>query len=235
MSKVFWYIITLFVLLFWVQNLFAAEGEDPVKNNSVIEFSIFSRPDCVHCIELKKFLDTTYPAWSHIQPKYYDINIPENNTLYQTFTTENNLPKVTPIILVGKEIIEWFGWSETTGKQIQEIAGTMTESSLFENSTESLTKHKWWDWCSADAPCVVEPRKLEVNLPFIWVVNLREYSLPILAALLWFVDGFNPCAMWVLVMFFTILTQTGSRKKMFQIAWIFILAEAIMYYMILNV
>jgi cytochrome c biogenesis protein CcdA len=76
---------------------------------------------------------------------------------------------------------------------------------------------------------------LEVSIPFLGIINLRDYSLLFLAVVLGFVDGFNPCAMWVLIMFVTILAQTGSRKKMFQVAGIFILAEAIMYYMILNV
>jgi hypothetical protein len=74
-----------------------------------------------------------------------------------------------------------------------------------------------------------------VKIPFLWVINLQDYSLIFLATTLWFVDWFNPCAMWVLVMFLSILSQTWSRKKMLQVAWIFILAEAIMYYMILNV
>lgn len=86
-----------------------------------------------------------------------------------------------------------------------------------------------------DEICTIDRNRLNVNLPFVGVVNLRDYSLPILAGVLGFVDGFNPCAMWVLVMFLTILMQSGSRKKMFQIAGIFILAEAIMYYLILNV
>jgi hypothetical protein len=51
----------------------------------------------------------TYPTGSPIQPKYYDINIPENNELYQKFTDDNNLSKVTPIILIGNEIIEGYG------------------------------------------------------------------------------------------------------------------------------
>jgi cytochrome c biogenesis protein CcdA/glutaredoxin len=237
MGKLFWYIITVFWLLSSFQPLFATTAEEKIldANIPVIEFSIFSRPDCVHCIELKKFLDVAYPAWSRIQPRYYDINTPENNALYQAFTSGNNLSRVTPIILIWNEIIEWYGWSETTGKFIQETAKNLTKSSLFEEKTSSFVKHVWGDWCSLDAPCVAEPRRLDVNLPFIWVINLREYSLPLLASLLGFVDWFNPCAMWVLVMFLTILMQTGSRKKMFQIAGIFILAEAIMYFMILNV
>lgn len=40
--------------------------------------------------------------------------------------------------------------------------------------------------------------------------------------------------MWVLVMFISILSQTWSKKKMIQVASIFMLAEAIMYYLILN-
>jgi cytochrome c biogenesis protein CcdA/glutaredoxin len=227
----------LYILLFFIlgnTSTFAASVVG-LPLGSPIEFSIFSRPDCVHCIELKKFLDTTYPAWSPIQPRYYDINIPENNELYQKFTDNNNLSKVTPIILIGNEIIEGYGWAITTGKFIQDTASTMKKSSLFEDKIEAINIHTWWAWCSLDAPCLVPPKRLDINLPFIGVINLREYSLPILAALLGFVDGFNPCAMWVLVMFLTILMQTGSRKKMFQIAGIFILAEAIMYYMILNV
>lgn len=235
MTRIYQFTFLILVCLFWIHTTFATDDLSAWSKNTTIEFSIFSRPDCVHCIELKKFLDTTYPIWSPIQPKYYDINIPENNELYQKFTDSNHLSKVTPIILVGNEIIEGFGWAETTGKLIQDTAATMSMSSLFENKIETLNTHIWWEWCLADAPCVVPPKRLDINLPFVGVVNLREYSLPILAILLGFVDGFNPCAMWVLVMFLTILMQTGSRKKMFQIAGIFIMAEAIMYYMILNV
>ena len=235
MNRIFWFLFVLLFSIFWSTSLFASSISSSQEQASPIEFSIFSRPDCVHCIELKKFLDATYPAGSPIQPKYYDINIPANNELYHQFTDTNHLSKVTPIILVGNEIIEGFGGAETTGKLIQDTASILTKSSLFENKIETLGIHKWWEWCSADAPCLVPPKRLDINLPFVGVVNLREYSLPILAMLLGFVDGFNPCAMWVLVMFLTILMQTGSRKKMFQIAGIFIMAEAIMYYMILNV
>lgn len=234
MHRIFRFLFVLLFFIFWSTSLFA-KPISTTEKSAPIEFSIFSRPDCVHCIELKKFLDVTYPIGSPIQPKYYDINIPEYNELYQRFTDANILSKVTPIILVGNEIIEGFGWAETTGKLIQDTASGMIKSSLFEDKIEILKSQKWWEWCSADAPCAVPPKRLDVNLPFVGVVNLREYSLPILAMLLGFVDGFNPCAMWVLVMFLTILMQTGSRKKMFQIAGIFILAEAIMYYMILNV
>lgn len=50
-----------------------------------------------------------------------------------------------------------------------------------------------------------------------------------------FIDGFNPCAMWVLLTFLLVLSQMGSRKKMAQMAGLFLVAEGVMYYLILNV
>ena len=233
-------ILLIFSLSGSISSTFAASGETPIQINqatqaeNIIEFSIFSRPDCVHCISLKKFLDAEFASGSKIQPRYYDINLPENAALYDQFTQTNNLSKVTPILLVGNQIIEGYQSPETTGRMIKEWVATMKESSLFENAKEKLSSKKSGEWCTTEG-CEIDKNAMYVDLPFVGIINLKEYSLPILAAVLGFVDGFNPCAMWVLVMFLSILVQSGSRKKMFQIAGIFILAEAIMYFMILNV
>ncbi len=103
----------------------------------------------------------------------------------------------------------------------------MKESSLFENAKEKLSSTKSGEGCTTEG-CEIDKNAMYVDLPFVGIINLREYSLPILAAVLGFVDGFNPCAMWVLVMFLSILVQSGSRNKMIQIAGLFILAEAMM-------
>ena len=66
-------------------------------------------------------------------------------------------------------------------------------------------------------------------------MDLSKYSLPVVSFILGSIDGVNPCAMWVLVLFLTALIAVGDRRKMIQVAGLFILAEAIMYYMILNV
>jgi hypothetical protein len=67
------------------------------------------------------------------------------------------------------------------------------------------------------------------------VVDLRSFSLFSLSIILGVIDGFNPCAMWVLVTFIALLAQAGSRQKMVFLAGLFILAQGIMYNLILNV
>jgi cytochrome c biogenesis protein CcdA len=83
--------------------------------------------------------------------------------------------------------------------------------------------------------CIVEEQPFMVNVPFYGPIDAKKFSLPVMSLVLGFIDGFNPCAMWVLVTFLIVLIQIGDRKKMWQIAGLFILAEAIMYYLILNV
>lgn len=224
MKKIFIFLGLLFFFIPWV---FAEEEK--------IEFSIFSRTDCVHCIELKNFLEAYKSDFTGAVAKYYDIDEKENRDLWSSFAEENNLSKVTPIILIWDEIITWYESDETTGKYILQKSLSLEESSYFENYDGSANTIKSWEWCEDQEFCTLQKFSLEVNIPFFGVINLRDYSLLLLSTMLGFVDGFNPCAMWVLIMFVTILSQTGSRKKMFQVAGIFILAEAIMYYMILNV
>ena len=90
--------------------------------------------------------------------------------------------------------------------------------------------------CSASIPCSVTQSSLYVTLPFVGTrLDVGRLSLSALAFTLGFIDGFNPCAMWVLVMFLIILSQAGSRRRMWEYAGLFIVAEATMYYFILNV
>src|SRR3989344_4111419 len=83
--------------------------------------------------------------------------------------------------------------------------------------------------CSVDVQ-----ENTEIKVPLFGVIEFKDFSLFSMAVILGFVDGFNPCAMWVLLTFLLILWQVGNRTKMFQVAGLFIIAEAIMYWLILN-
>lgn len=46
---------------------------------------------------------------------------------------------------------------------------------------------------------VYTPNYEEIDLPIIGKINIKEVSLPIISIILGLIDGFNPCAMWVLL------------------------------------
>ncbi|MFH1461131.1 MAG: hypothetical protein ABIF84_01800, partial [Patescibacteria group bacterium] len=72
-----------------------------------------------------------------------------------------------------------------------------------------------------------------ISYPFIGQVNLSQLSLPILTIVVAALDGFNPCAMWILLFLLALLINIQSRKKIWLMAGTFILASGIVYYLLL--
>ncbi|HWQ46279.1 MAG TPA: hypothetical protein VN376_05395 [Longilinea sp.] len=68
-----------------------------------------------------------------------------------------------------------------------------------------------------------------ITLPFFGTINLEHQSLFLSTLLIAFVDGFNPCSLWVLSILLGITLHTGSRKKILFIGAIFITVTAGVY------
>ncbi len=81
--------------------------------------------------------------------------------------------------------------------------------------------------CATDAP---DPADEPVEVPLIGTVRAREIGLPLFTVVLGLVDGFNPCAMWVLLFLLSLLVNLKSRSKMFAIAGTFLVASGVCYF-----
>jgi cytochrome c biogenesis protein CcdA len=68
-----------------------------------------------------------------------------------------------------------------------------------------------------------------LSLPFFGDVDAASMSLPALTGLIAFVDGFNPCSLWVLTFLLGIVIYSGSRKKILLIGITFLLVTASAY------
>lgn len=169
-----------------------------------------------------------------------NIDEPAQRELFDAFTKRHGLQKVTPITIIGRKLIVGFDKPETTGEEIRRLL----EEEKADLTVEQLLvspggpKEGGGETCPVTGPstlCEVGSGEFRyVSIPFLGRVDLARLTLPMLSLVLGLVDGFNPCAMWVLVAFITALAQVGSVKKMIQFAGVFILAQAIMYFLILN-
>ena len=70
-----------------------------------------------------------------------------------------------------------------------------------------------------------------INLPFIGELKTASVSLPILTVIIGALDGFNPCAMWVLLFLISLLLNMKDRKRMWIFGSTFILASAFVYFL----
>ncbi len=219
-------IFGLFLLLSpFVSN---AQSEEEAK------VFMFARGDCGFCQAQQEFLDKEgipYEYLNIIESEYHA-------SLYDQVIEKHELSRVTPITVIGEDVLLGFDSPRTTGVRIEEALERAQSSPIrtVEQHLELAPKQEveLSGACSGLA-CEGGVGAFTFDLPFIGVVDLQSFSLFSLSAVLGVIDGFNPCAMWVLVTFLTLLSQAGSRKKMVFLAGVFILAQGIMYNLILNV
>lgn len=214
----------------------AQEGEIIEQSKEAEPGSVyfFGRDDCGVCRNLKEyFADENIP--------YVYLNIvtdEEAAKLYEAVTAKHDISKITPIVVIGERVFAGFNGGRTTGAQMKEALEDSKTSSV--RTLEDHLAYVPPQAVSEEANCTplecdTGTGEFTFELPFLGVVDLRSFSLFSLSAVLGVIDGFNPCAMWVLITFLVFLSQAGSKQKMVFLAGIFILAQGIMYNLILNV
>jgi hypothetical protein len=82
----------------------------------------------------------------------------------------------------------------------------------------------------AAADCATEAPEDAVDLPLFGRVRAHDIGLPLFTVILGLVDGFNPCAMWVLIFLLSLLVNLRSRAKMLAIAGTFVLVSGVCYF-----
>ena len=72
------------------------------------------------------------------------------------------------------------------------------------------------------------------HIPFVGDRDPSRYSLPALAVILGLVDGFNPCAMWVLVYLISLIMSLNDGKKIWLLVGSFVAASGVLYFLFMT-
>lgn len=70
----------------------------------------------------------------------------------------------------------------------------------------------------------------EVDTTLFGRLSVSELGLPLFTLALGLIDGFNPCAMWVLLFLLSLLVHLRDRRRMALIAGTFVLASGAVYF-----
>ncbi len=243
-SRFFALMIMLFGI-FCISQIGYSAGNSQSKK---VKIEYFGRKDCKNCANLEKFLkelSTKRDDFEYVEHKIDESK--EEKAFFDETTSKLKLVKGTPIIYINGHIIQGFNTANTTGKEIENLinSGKTKDKILtlkeYVESGQTGNVSSNGAVCTGDTVCEVPgltkgaENQVLVNIPIInKTVDLTNYSLFTMSIILGTIDGFNPCAMWVLVLFLTALIAVGNKVKMFRVAGLFILAEAVMYFFILN-
>lgn len=74
------------------------------------------------------------------------------------------------------------------------------------------------------------PDSDEIDLPWIGRVSAERLGLPLFTLVIGLVDGFNPCAMWVLLFLLSVLVNLKDRWKILTVAGTFVFISGAAYF-----
>ena len=69
-----------------------------------------------------------------------------------------------------------------------------------------------------------------INVPVFGQLRVSDLGLPLFTFLVGLVDGFNPCAMWILVFLLSVLVNIRDRRKILVIAGTFVVVSGLAYF-----
>jgi len=175
---------------------------------------------CPHCQKAETFLDQLKEKYPSLEIISYEVfENPDNAKLFQKLLKDAGQDQaiMVPTIFIADKIIIGYdtykviiGYDtdQTTGLEIEEIV-----KFCIEGQDSSIKMFK---------------------LPFLGEFDPQKISLLFLAIIIGVMDGFNPCAMWVLLLLISLLLSVNSRKKMWLVGGTFIAVSGILYFIFMT-
>jgi hypothetical protein len=194
---------------------FTSQGTSSAGEGYQVYF--FYLPGCSHCEAQEHFNQKLQNEYPSINITREDATTPAGIALLSQMLDERGIEEEPdfPITIFGNQVFGGWESEETTGAIIEEAL----QQCLAGNCP----------------PPTGEEPKHKINLPFVGEIALSDYSLPALAVVLGLVDGFNPCAMWVLVYLISVVATLRDKRRIWLIVGSFVLASGILYFLFMTV
>ncbi|NPV77374.1 MAG: glutaredoxin family protein [Anaerolineae bacterium] len=238
-------LLILALLLLLVLQTAPVLAESSAQNQVIIYF--FWGDGCPHCAAAKPFLEELVNKHPGVELRSFEVwNVPENQQLLFDMADKFGFkPSGVPTIFIGDQY--WVGYNDTIAAQIAAtvskcsnetcpdagegvVPATAGESAAPE--TLAPTKPPATEEQPAQEPAPQAKTSLQEHLlkvPLIGTIDLDKQSLVLSTLLISFVDGFNPCSLWVLSMLLALTLHTGSRRKIVIIGLVFLTVTALIY------
>lgn len=208
-------IIILFLFLTILPtNIFAISDTyfDEVKEITGVETEddkinlyLFYGKECPHCEEERKWLKTIKENYKdYLNIYYFEVwHNEDNKEIMNKVKNQFNIREEgVPLTIIGNDY--YVGYSESIG-------------SMIENKIKEYIE--------------LDNDQNEVKIPLLGNINIKNISLPLVAIILGFIDGFNPCAMWILLFLINMLFGLKDKKKQWILGLTFLIVSGLVYFL----
>lgn len=193
-----------------------------VSAKEKVNIYLFHSETCSHCQAEIKYLNELKEEYDNLEIHLYEINSNKKNLEQMQKIKEKlqiNSPNV-PFTIISNYY--YIGYSDGIKDGITELVKKYTDEKEI-NIIKPILENK-------DLPDVeiLNGEIKTINI-FGKQINPAKLSLPALSIILGAIDGFNPCAMWVLIFLISMLFNMENKKKMWCLGITFLVTSALVY------
>lgn len=208
--------------------------------SSPVNVYLFWANGCPHCAKEKEFLKEIEKKYEgKIKVSYFEITGDRDNAKLLVEAGEALKADVSgiPFTVIGTDYITGWYSSDSTGKLLEEkisnaingecddVVGKLIYPSKEENANNNQCP-------ASEIGNTGLPKK--INVPLFGEIDLGKLSLPVLTLVIGILDGFNPCAMWILLFLISLLLGMKDRKRMWILGSTFIFASSLVYFLFMS-
>ena len=236
-------LLTLFALLLGAQ----VAGADPdpksdefwygaaADGTPTVRLYYFYSPTCPHCQAAAPYIDELKARWPWLEVKKYSVKDNRANAkfYYETALALGTKALSVPGFVFCRQVLIGYDTAETTGAEIARALESCHQRLLDEGIRTMSATPEALGTGGTEAPQspVVDDRAgTTVNLPFVGMVDVKAFSLPVLTVVLAGMDAFNPCAFFVLLFLLSLLVHAKSRTRMAIVGGTFVLFSGLVYF-----
>jgi thiol-disulfide isomerase/thioredoxin len=206
-------------------NFVSAQEAAPVY------LTLFYGDGCPHCAKEEAFLNQLEKEFPNLKIRRLEVWYNQDNVKLMKEVAQKLNITVTgvPLTVIGEETISGYLNDQTTGQRIRNIVQQHSAVGCFDTVGDVIGEN------GGEGEVVCEDDKLPeaITLPFFGEIETKAWSLPFLTIVIAAIDGFNPCAMWVLLFLISLLLGMKDKKKMWTLGSAFIVASAVVYFFFL--
>lgn len=176
-------------------------------------FRYFWAEGCPACARAAPFVDEIETRFPEIPVERYEVSGDRRNLLlYVETAAQHGIQAASvPAFFLGDR--HWLGFNATIETTIR---ATIAETAANTRARTATTVSQ------PDGP-------LAITLPVIGRVDVDALPAFVVTAAIAFVDGFNPCSLWVLTFLIGLIVRTGSRVRTIGVGLVFLVVTAGVY------
>lgn len=224
------YIIYLLILLSLIVpfNVFAKQNVKKNETQFQENIYLFYGKECPHCEGLIEYLNELLKdkKYSDVKLEKYEVwHNDKNSKLMNEVGKVLDVPtKSIPFFIVGTNVK--YGYDDSLKSEFKDIIDFYHGKTYYDPVGDYINKT---DTSMYKKINYEKKDKEEYKVPLLGKVNAKNVSLLLVSIIIGAVDGFNPCAMWILLFLLSLLISTKDRKKMWVLGLTFILTSGIVY------